>query len=56
MPNPQAGGPHLVGCTQLLIQYINSYLLYLEAVSSISNLRMLRAVMTRNQLNMVRLT
>jgi len=24
-PNPQAGGPPLVGCPQLLIQYIRSY-------------------------------
>jgi hypothetical protein len=24
-PNPQAGGPHLVGCPRLLIQYIFSY-------------------------------
>jgi hypothetical protein len=24
-PNPQAGGPHLVGCPRLLIQFIHSY-------------------------------
>jgi len=24
-PNPQAGGPHLVGCPRLLIQSIRSY-------------------------------
>jgi len=24
-PNPQAGGPPLVGCTRLLIQFIRSY-------------------------------
>jgi len=24
-PNPQAGGPPLVGCPQLLIQYMRSY-------------------------------
>jgi hypothetical protein len=24
-PNPQAGGPHLVGCPRLLIQFICSY-------------------------------
>jgi len=24
-PNPQAGGPPLVGCSRLLIQYIRSY-------------------------------
>jgi hypothetical protein len=33
-PNPQAGGPPLVGCRQQLIQYIRSYPPYLEAVSS----------------------
>jgi hypothetical protein len=38
-PNPQAGGPPLVSCPQLLIQYIRSYPLYLEGVSSIRNLR-----------------
>jgi len=27
-PDPQAGGPTLVGCSQLLIQYIHSYPLY----------------------------
>jgi hypothetical protein len=31
-PNPQAGGPHLVGCLRLLIQNIRSYPPYLEAV------------------------
>jgi len=25
LPNPHAGGPHLVGCLRLLIQYISSY-------------------------------
>jgi hypothetical protein len=29
-PNPQAGGPPLVGCPQLLIQYIRSYRPYSE--------------------------
>jgi hypothetical protein len=29
-PNPQAGGPPLVGCPRLLIQYIRSYSAYLE--------------------------
>jgi hypothetical protein len=28
LPNPQAGGPHLVGCSRLLIQYIRRYPLY----------------------------
>ena len=31
-PNPQAGGPPLVGCPRLLIQYIRGYPPYLEAV------------------------
>jgi hypothetical protein len=31
-PNPQAGGPPLVGCPRLLIQNIRSYPPYLEAV------------------------
>jgi hypothetical protein len=30
--NPQAGGPPLVGCPRLLIQYIHSYPPYLQAV------------------------
>jgi hypothetical protein len=53
MPNPQAGGPPVVGCPRLRIQYIRSYPPCLEAVSSILNLRTRHAVMTRNQLNMV---
>jgi hypothetical protein len=32
-PNPQAGGPPLVGCPRLLIQYIRSYPPCLEAFS-----------------------
>jgi hypothetical protein len=47
-PNPQAGGPPLIGCPRLLIQYINSYPPYLEAVSSIRNLRTRHAVVTRD--------
>ncbi|KAJ4436535.1 hypothetical protein ANN_16566 [Periplaneta americana] len=43
-PNPQAGGPPLIGCPRLLIQYIHSYPPYLEAVFSIRNLRTRRAV------------
>jgi hypothetical protein len=31
-PNPQDGGPPLVGCPRLLIQYVPSYPPYLEAV------------------------
>jgi hypothetical protein len=38
-PNFQTGGPSLVGCPRLLIQYICSYPPYLEGVSSIRNLR-----------------
>jgi hypothetical protein len=45
MPNPQAGGPSLVGCPRLLIQYICSYPPYLEAIR---NLRTRHAVVTRD--------
>jgi hypothetical protein len=34
LPNSQAGGPLLVGCPQLLIQYICSYPPHPEAVPS----------------------
>jgi hypothetical protein len=51
-PNSQAGGPPLVGCLRLLIQYIRSYPPYLEAISSIRNLRTRHAVVTRDPLNM----
>jgi hypothetical protein len=46
MPNPQAGEASIVGCPRLLIHYIRSYPPYLEAISSIRNLRMRHAVMT----------
>jgi len=36
----QFRGPPIFGCPQLLIQHTRSYLPYLEAVSSIRNLRM----------------
>jgi hypothetical protein len=49
---PHAGGPSLVGCASLLIQYICSYSPYLEAISSISNLETLHAMVTRDPLNM----
>jgi hypothetical protein len=52
-PNSQAGGPPLVGCPRLLILYILSYLPYLEAVSSICNLRTRHAVVTRDPPNTV---
>jgi hypothetical protein len=45
-PTPQAGGPPLVGCPRLLIQYIRSYPPYLEGVSSIRNLRTRPVVVT----------
>lgn len=41
----------LVGCQWLLIQYTCSYFPYLEALSSICNLRMHHAAMTRDTLN-----
>ena len=41
-PNPQAGGPLLVGCPRMLIQYIRSY---------IRNLRTRHAVVTRTHLS-----
>ena len=46
LPNPQAGGPPLVGCPRLLIQYIRSYPPCLEAVGSIRNLTTRHAVVT----------
>jgi hypothetical protein len=52
MPNPQAGGPPLVGCPRLLIQYIRSYPPYLEGDPSIRNLRTRHAVVTRDPPNM----
>jgi hypothetical protein len=51
MPNPKAGGPTLVSCLQLLIQYINSYPPYLEAVS-FHSMRTCHAMVTRDPLNM----
>jgi hypothetical protein len=47
MSNLQAGGPPLVGCSRLLIQYILSYTPYIETVSS-----MRHAVVTRDPFNM----
>ena len=44
-PNPQAGGPPLVGCPRLLIQFIRSYPPYWRR-SSIRNLRTRHAVVT----------
>jgi hypothetical protein len=49
----QAGGAPFVGCPRPLIQYIGSYLSYLEAVSPILNLRKHHAAMTTDQVNMV---
>jgi hypothetical protein len=53
MPNLQAGGPSFVGCPRLLIQYIRSYPPYLEAVSSIRNLRTRHAVVTGDTPNIM---
>lgn len=47
--NPSAGGPLLVGCPWLFIQYFPSYPPYLEAVSLVRNLRTRQAIMTRDQ-------
>jgi hypothetical protein len=52
MPNLQAGRSALIRCLQMLIQYIRSYLPYLEGVSSIRNMRMRLAVVTRDPPNM----
>jgi hypothetical protein len=52
MPNPETGGPPLVGCPRLIIRYIRSYHPYLEAVFSIGNLRTRHAMVTRDPLNM----
>jgi hypothetical protein len=49
--NHQVGGPYLFGCPRLLIQYIPSYSPYLEAVSSIRNLRTRHALVTRDPPN-----
>jgi hypothetical protein len=49
-PNPQSGGPPLVGCPQQVIQYISSYPPSLEAFSTIRNLRTRHAVVTRDRL------
>jgi hypothetical protein len=54
-PNPQAGGPPLVGYPRLLTQYIRTYPPYLKGVSSIHNLRAHHAVVTRDPPNMTKL-
>jgi len=46
LPNPEAGGPPLVGCPRLLIHYIRRCSPYLEAVSFIRNPRNRHAVVT----------
>jgi hypothetical protein len=51
-PNPQAGGPPLVGCPRLLMQYVRSFPPNLEGVSSIRNLWTRHAVVTRDPPNM----
>jgi hypothetical protein len=50
-PNSQAGGPSVIGCPRLLLQYISSYPPHLEAVSSIRNLRTRHAVVIKDSLN-----
>jgi hypothetical protein len=50
---PQAGGPPLVGCPLLLVQYIRSDSPKLEGISSICNLRTRHAVVGRDPPNMV---
>ena len=50
--NPQAGGPPLVGCPRLLIEYIRSSL-HLVGRSSIRNLRTHHAVLTGPHLTFV---
>jgi hypothetical protein len=56
LPNPQAGGPPIVDCPRLLIQYICSYPPYLEAFSSICKTRTRHAVLTVDPLIMVIIT
>jgi hypothetical protein len=51
-PTTPAGGPPIVGCTRLLIQYIHSYSWYLVAISTIHSLRMHHAMVRRASLNM----
>jgi len=45
-PNSQAGGPLLVRCPHVLIQYICSYPPHLEAVSYVHNLRTCLVIVT----------
>jgi hypothetical protein len=54
--NPQAGGPPLVGCPRLVIQYIRRYPPRLESVLSIRNLRTRHATVTRDPFNMIMYT
>jgi hypothetical protein len=51
-PTPLAGGPPLVGCQRLLIQYSRRYIPYLVAVSSIRTLRTRCTLLTNDPLNM----
>jgi hypothetical protein len=48
----QIDGSLIASCPRLLIQYIHTYPPYLEAVSSIRNLRMPDAMVTRSPYNM----
>jgi hypothetical protein len=51
-PNPQAGGPPVVGCPRLFIQYIRTYSPDLGDVTLIRNLRTRHAIVTRDPLKM----
>jgi hypothetical protein len=53
MPNFPAGGSPLVDCPRLHMQHICISASYLEAVSSIRNLRMHHVMVTKDPLNMV---
>jgi hypothetical protein len=52
MPNLQAGGPSFVDCPWLLIQFIHTYSPYLEAISSIHNLKMCHVMVKEIPSNM----
>lgn len=52
-PNPQSGGPLLVRCPQLFIQYIRNYCSYLKTVFSTRNLRTHHDVVTWDPLKWI---
>jgi hypothetical protein len=53
--NPEAGGPSLVGSSQLRIQYIQSCSPNHESISSIYNPRKLHAILTMDPLNILQI-